>query len=234
MISQSTYSNESEARNQRILVLETSVHNLTMEKDTIFDQLQMRQAELESSQAHMESLQSQTTEYQYQIRELQDRTALLTEELAEAQVEHKSSDSTPAISAEDVTRLLSNAEAKYEARLADLRKQLDAVERERNEADAEWSSKFSTKAREVEELKRTINSNIRNNTDSEQAVGQLRNEVERLKEDIRTYQKRSVDLQRQAEKVQEVEVCMFYIISVFVFDHVSPGHYETAAGGHCC
>lgn len=195
-------------------MLESSVQNLTRDKDGIFDQLQMRQAELESAQGHMESLQSQTTEFQYQIRELNERNALLTEELAEARTEYAHVDKGAEISAEEVARLLSGAEAKYETRLADLRKQLDAIERERNDADSDWSSKFSVKSKEVEELKRTINSGAKNRADHEQAVLGLKADVERLKEEIRNYQKQSSDLQRQAEKVKDIEVriTLFFVM----------------------
>lgn len=187
-------------------MLENSVQHLTREKDRIFDQLQMRQAELESAQGHMESLQSQTTEFQYQIRELNERNSLLIEELSEARTEYEHTDKGPEISAEEVARLLSGAEAKYEARLTDLRKQLDVIERERNDADSDWSSKFSAKAKEVEELKKNINSSTKNRVGHEQAVAELKADVVRLKEEIRNYQKQSLELQRQTEKVKEVEV----------------------------
>jgi chromosome segregation ATPase len=154
----------------------------------------------------MESLQSQTTEFQFQIRELNQRNALLTDELAEARKEAERTDSGPDISAEEVAQLLSNTEVKYEARLADLRRQLDAVEQERNDADADWSLKFSTKVNEVEELKKAISSSTRTKIDHEQLVLQFRNEIEQLKDTIRKYEKKSLDLQRQAETVRDVEV----------------------------
>jgi hypothetical protein len=189
----------------------------------------MRQAELESSQGHMESLQSQTTEFQYQIRELTDRNALLAEELAEAQAEHQRPDKGPEISAEEAARLLSGAETRYESRLADLRKQLDTVEKERNEADSDWSTKFSKKAREVEELKQSIASGAQSQVDNEEIILRLRGDVERLKEEIRSQHKRTLDLQRQADKVRDVEVRGLLDKEFFILIAVS-GYRSNAIG----
>lgn len=176
----------------------------------------MRQAELESSQGHMESLQSQATEFQYQIRELTDRNALLVEELAETQAEHQRPDKGPEMSAEEVARLLSAAETKYESRLADLRKQLDAVEKERNDADSDWSTKFSKKAKEVEDLKKSIASGAKSQVNNEQLVLQLRDEVDRLREEVRSQHKHALDLQRQADKVKDVEARKTFDLRFFI------------------
>ena len=81
---QNVHTQEVKILNDRIYSFESANLNLTREKDRLFDQLEMRQAELESSNTHMETLQSQTTEYQYQIRELSDRVALLEGELTDA------------------------------------------------------------------------------------------------------------------------------------------------------
>jgi len=67
--------------NAQIDRLERSIRSLSTEKDSLFDQLQMRQAEVESSQSLLEVLQSQNTELQYQVREKDSRVALLSEEL---------------------------------------------------------------------------------------------------------------------------------------------------------
>jgi len=165
----------------------------------------MRQAELESSNTHMETLQSQTTEYQYQIRELSDRVALLEGELTDAHREANPANGT-GMSAEEVARLISAAEAKYEARLAELRGQLDTIEKERNEADAEWSSKFSAKALEVEELKKLVGKSQKSEVDHEVVEEKLREEIAALKEEVRGHQRQQVEFQRQVERIKESEV----------------------------
>ena len=165
----------------------------------------MRQAELESSNTHMETLQSQTTEYQYQIRELSDRVALLEGELTDAHREGNPANGT-GMSAEEVARLISAAEAKYEARLAELRGQLDTIEKERNEADAEWSSKFSAKALEVEELKKLVGKSQKSEVDHEVVEENLREEIAALEEEVRGHQRQQVEFQRQVERIKESEV----------------------------
>jgi len=165
----------------------------------------MRQAELESSNTHMETLQSQTTEYQYQIRELTDRVTLLEGELTDAQREANPANGT-GMSAEEVARLISAAEAKYEARLAELRGQLDTIEKERNEADTEWNSKVAAKALEVEELKKVIGKSQKSEVDHEVVEERLRGEIAALKEEVRGYQRQQIEFQRQVERIKESEV----------------------------
>lgn len=179
--------------------------NLTREKDRLFDELEMRQAELESSNTHLETLQSQTTEYQYQIRELTDRVALLEGELTDAQREANPANGA-GMSAEEVARLISAAEVKYEARLAESRGQLEMIEKERNEADAEWSSKVSAKALEVEELKKVVGKSQKSEVDHEVVEEKLRGDIAALKEEMRVYQRQQVEFQRQVEKIKESEV----------------------------
>ena len=169
----------------------------------------MRQAELESSTTHMETLQSQTTEYQYQIRELNDRIGLLEGELTDAQREASPANGT-GMSAEEVARLISVAEAKYEARLAELRGQLETIEKERNEADAEWSSKVAAKAFEVEELKKVIGKSQKSEVDREVVEEKLRGEIAGLKEEVRGYQRQQIEFQRQVEGIKESEVCPWF------------------------
>jgi chromosome segregation ATPase len=185
--------------------LESVNLDLAREKDRLFDELEMRQAELESSNTHLETLQSRTTEYQYQIRELTDRVALLEGELTDAQREANPANGA-GMSAEEVARLISAAEAKYETRLAELRGQLEIIEKERNEADAEWNSKVAARALEVEELKKVIGEGQKSEVDHGVVEEKLRGDIAALKEETRAYQRQLVEFQRQVEKIKESEV----------------------------
>ena len=82
------YVREIEHKKSRIVDLENTVKMLSTEKDELFDQVQLRQAETESSQSHLESLQGQNTELQYQLREASDRIALLQDEFTDVRREH--------------------------------------------------------------------------------------------------------------------------------------------------
>jgi chromosome segregation ATPase len=199
------HAQEAKAFSDKICSLESANLNLTREKDRLFDQLEMRQAELESSNTYLETLQSQTTEYQYQIRELGDRVALLEGELTDAQREANPANGT-GMTAEEVARLISAAEAKYEARLAELRGRLDMIEKERVEADAEWNSKVAAKALEVEELKKVIGKSQKSEVDHEAVEEKLRGEITVLKEEMRGHQRQQIEFQRQVERIKESEV----------------------------
>ncbi|KII93210.1 hypothetical protein PLICRDRAFT_35393 [Plicaturopsis crispa FD-325 SS-3] len=198
------HTKELSSKNAQVSALENSVTTLSREKNAIFDQLQLRQAELESSQSHLDSLQTQNTELQYQLRETSERLALLHEEIADARREHEH-DAQPRTSPEDVARLLSAAEAKYEARIAELRRDLGKVERERTESEAEWSRKLKEKAREMDELRRAAESSVKTQENREGALAGLREEIERLQNEVRLQRKREVELQAQSDKVQDVE-----------------------------
>ncbi|KZT05943.1 uncharacterized protein LAESUDRAFT_654723, partial [Laetiporus sulphureus 93-53] len=201
----SSRTREIETRESRISDLESVTRQLEGEKDEIFDHLQLRQAELESSRSRLESLEGQTTELQYQLREANDRIALLTEELADARREQEARSTAPGASAEEVSRLLSAAEAKYETRIGDLRRTLSAVEKERDEGEAEWSRKLSEKVKELEALRKTLTTSAKDREEESESANALRKEIEALKEEVRTYQTCLTDLRVQADRVKEIE-----------------------------
>lgn len=205
---QSVHSKEIETKNSRISNLDTSVRSLSREKDELFDQLQLRQAELESSQSLLETLQSQNTELQYQLREANDRLALLNDELVDSRREQEIRPMGASPSAEEVTRLLSAAESKYESRISDLRKRLTEVERERDEGEADWSRKLSDKAREVEAIKALLSLSKTTREEEQEGVNSLRAEIEALQDDIRSHKKHELELEVQLTKGAELEVCI--------------------------
>lgn len=188
---------------------------LSAEKDSIFDQLQLRQAELESSQSHLEVLQSQATELQYQLRETNDRLSLASEELSEFRRDQESkevargSSLASSSSAEDVARLLSSAEVKYEAKIAELRRQLAGVEAERDEVEVEWSRKLDARAREVERLRAAVDSSARTRQSEEDVVEGLRAEIAQLREEVRGQRGLVEQWQGKAEQLVDVEVGVF-------------------------
>ncbi|KAH9837110.1 uncharacterized protein C8Q71DRAFT_707171 [Rhodofomes roseus] len=195
-----------ENRDSRIVNLQSLVRSLEGEKDEFFDQLQLRQAELESSRSRLESLEGQTTEFQYQLREATDRVALLTEELSDARREQETKALNIGPSAEEVSRLLSAAESKYEARISDLRNRLSTVEREREEGEALWSRKLADKSRELDSLREILNSSAKSREQESENVGTLQEEIDRLREDVRVHQLRISDMRAQADRAAESEV----------------------------
>ncbi|KAH7931049.1 hypothetical protein BV22DRAFT_1101415 [Leucogyrophana mollusca] len=201
----SSHSSELSSKNSHISTLENSVNNLSKENKTYFEQLQIRQAELESSQYHSESLQSQTTELQFQLREAQDRVAVLTDEISDLRREQDMRSQGPAASTEGLPQLLLETEAKYEAKLAELRRDLAVVEKGRTESEADWSRKLLDKARETDELKRVLQSSAKTREEGEGAVNALKAEISRLKAEGQTYQRRNTEMQAQLEQMKDAE-----------------------------
>ena len=206
-ICQTALTRDLENKDSRIADLESLVRSLEGEKDEFFDQLQLRQAELESSRSRLESLEGQTTEFQYQLREANDRIALLTEELSDARREQETKALSIGPSAEEVSRLLSAAESKYEARISDLRNRLGSIEREREEGDALWSRKLADKSRELDSLRDILNSSARSREQQSENVEALKEEIDTLKEEIMASQLRISDMRTQADHAMETEVC---------------------------
>ncbi|KAI0330549.1 hypothetical protein GY45DRAFT_736065 [Cubamyces sp. BRFM 1775] len=200
-----THVRELENKKARISDLEGTVKTLSREKDELFDQLQLRQAELESSQSALESMRSQNTELQFQLREANDRVALLQEEFSDVRREQDVRVQSPGPSAEEVARLLAAAESKYEAKLSDLRRRLAEAERERDEGEAHWSKKFAERAKEVEELKALVSLSQKSKEEESEGVQALHAEIEALKTEIRSYQTQVSDLRDQLVKAAEVE-----------------------------
>ncbi|KAI0800904.1 hypothetical protein C8Q74DRAFT_1454470 [Fomes fomentarius] len=200
-----THVKEIDNKKARISALESTVRTLSREKDELFDQLQLRQAELESSQSTLESLQGQNTELQYQLREANDRVALLQDEFIDVRREQNMKVQSPGPSAEEITRLLAAAESKYETKLSDLRRRLAEAERERDEGEAHWSKKLAERAREAESLQAIINSSQKNKEAETESAQALKDEIQALKSEIKSYQQQVVDLRGQLDKTVEVE-----------------------------
>ncbi|KAK2461858.1 hypothetical protein APHAL10511_006321 [Amanita phalloides] len=200
-----SHSNELSSKASQIATLGTSLNNITRDKNQMFDQLQMRQAEVESVQSHLESLQNQNAELQYQLREAQDRIALLTYDLQEAQREHESRSHQVTTSPEEVARLLSSMELKYEAKIAEIKIQLRQVETERNDRESDWSRKVRDRAKEVDDLRNLLEKSARTWDDHEKLVGDLRAEKDQLQEEARLSQQQITDLISAQELMESIE-----------------------------
>ena len=175
----------------------------------MFDQLQMRQAEVESVQSLLESLQNQNTELQYQLREAQDRIGLLTDDLQESQREQETRSHQTTISPEEVARLLSSTELKYEQKLAEMKAQLRQIEIDRNDSEAEWNRKVRDKAKEVENLKNLLEVNSRSREEYEKLVDSLHAEKALLQEEVRLNQQKVAESLSAKELLKSFEVYIY-------------------------
>ncbi|KAE9411038.1 hypothetical protein BT96DRAFT_805050 [Gymnopus androsaceus JB14] len=196
-----THTREISNKNSRISQLENSLNSVVRDKNSFFEQVQLRQAEVESSQVHLESLQSQNAELQHQLREHEDRVVLLNEELSEARREHESNSKESTSSAE-TARLVALVEAKYEGKLTELKRVLNNVEKERNESDAEWSRKLREKNKETERLNNLLGTATQSKAQEEGAAEDLKVEISHLQEQVQAGQSEISSLHAQIAETE--------------------------------
>ncbi|TDL28723.1 hypothetical protein BD410DRAFT_712431 [Rickenella mellea] len=199
------YQKEIDQKSARVSALESSVRSLSNEKSNLFDQLQLRQAEVESSQSRLEELQNKMNELQFQLREADERISLLTEELNESRRELESRSFKPATSADESTRLRSALESKYEAKIAELNAKLAAADKDRSEIEVTLSRSLQQKALEVESLRMVAESSARVKEDVDNQISRLTGERDNFARELSDCQKHISDLEQQQEKFLELE-----------------------------
>lgn len=214
---------ELNAKGSQIATLENSLNNVTRDKNVFFDQLQLRQAEVESSQTHLESLQHQNAELQFQLRESNDRLGLLKEECAELVREQESRFRDTVTSPDEVARMVSATEAKYEARLAEMRRNVSILEKERHDSEADWSRKLKEKVKNLEDLKKVLGSATKTRQDDENIVAGLKEQLAQAEEKVRTLDLQASELPRLRAHIQELEVgplialiFIYVVLSVYI------------------
>ncbi|KAK0233161.1 hypothetical protein IW262DRAFT_1470284 [Armillaria fumosa] len=201
----SSNTKELSMKNSQITQLQTSLKSLAEDKNSLFDELQLRQAELESSQSLLESTQGQNTELQYQLRELEDRVSFLNAELLDAQRGRADLPREPGVSSEEVARLLVASEAKYEAKVMELQRGIAIIEKERNDTEAEWSRKLREKVKETEELKRALGTTVKSKEQDEGVVNQLHQEISELRDELETQGRQVDELHSQLNQARVAE-----------------------------
>jgi chromosome segregation ATPase len=179
---------------------------VTRDKNNFFEQLQLRQAETESAQSLLESIQHQNAELQYQLRQATDHITLLKENMNELQREQDLRSREPGTSAENIAHLLAASEAKYEVKVADLKRVNAALEKERNDSEAEWSRKLKDRGADIEELKRLLGSSAKNQQQEEEVVVELKTELGLKDEEIVSLERRLGDMLKANHHLENVQV----------------------------
>lgn len=154
----------------------------------------------------LESLQSSTAELQYQIRDLTDRNALLTEQLADAQRELEYRSQQPSLSAEDTDRIRAASEARYKAKVDELTMRLAEAERDRNDMESALSRNLQQKTQEIEALKKVMDTSSQSKGVGEEEMRVLKQEIDSLRHETSLYKEQLSDLDRQRDRVNELEV----------------------------
>lgn len=193
-------------KSSRIASLETSVRSLTSERDSLFDQLQLRQAELESSQSHLETQQSNTSELQFQLREAEERAALATEELADVRRELEYLSLQPPSSKDQSEERVASVEATYEARLKELRTRMSDIERERNETEIALNRSLVAKTQEIESMRAVLETSSATKDKTEDELMELQRTIEELRQQAAVNQAQLADVQNSEQRVRDLEV----------------------------
>lgn len=148
----SAHARELAARDGRISNLETGLRDTRQEKDTLFSELQSRQAEVERAVAEREHIQVAFDELQYEHRESADRITALQDEVSsfkKARLDQTRDEG-------HTRRLLSELEAGHADRMRGYEERVRTLERERAETEESMARKLQEKLREVERMRAEV------------------------------------------------------------------------------
>lgn len=179
---------------------------MNAERDSLFDQVQLRQAELESSQSHLETLQSAASELRFQLREVSERASLLSEELAEVR---QAQEPRPLATAEEENRIRKSVEAKYDVKISELNSKISAIEKERADTEAVLTRSIQQKGQEVQQLKHQISSNDHTKGQSDNEAAKLKQDLSEALQQLTMLKSRLVALQMYEERSHEQEVSWY-------------------------
>lgn len=104
--------------------------------------------------------------------------------------------------------MVSATEAKYEAKLAEMKRNISILEKERAEGEADWSKKLKEKVKDLEDAKRILGSAARNREADENAVAALKADLAQAKETTQKLQRQVTELPLLREQIQELQVCI--------------------------
>lgn len=113
----------------------------------------------------------------------------------------------PGVTQEEI---ISTMEAKYEAKLAEIKRNLVLVEKERTESEADWSRKLCGKSKETDELKMILQSSAKLREEKESTTGVLKGEIEKLTAEVQNHQRHASELQLQVDRMKDAEVWLAY------------------------
>lgn len=130
----------------------------------------------------------------------------MREECAEFAREQENRVRDPVNSADEIARMVSVTEAKYEAKLTEVRRNLAIMEKERYESEADWSRKLKEKVKDFEDLKRVLGSATKTRENDENFAAELKVQLSEAQDTIRTLQRQNSELPLLRDQIQELEV----------------------------
>lgn len=151
------------AKSKHINSLVESMQELNNEKRTQFETLQARQEELETAIAAKEMHEARTRELQLQVQEALERAQIAEDALEEMQREQtvptmvNGFGTDNAAGTGEVSKLIADATAKSEAKLAELKEEIARLERESIESEEQQARQLRLRSQEIERLRTTLN-----------------------------------------------------------------------------
>jgi chromosome segregation ATPase len=131
---------------------------------------------------------------------------LLKEECTELAREQETRSRDSVTSPDEVARLVSATEGRYEARLAEMKRNVSILEKERYESEADWSRKLKEKVKDLEDLKSVLGSATKTRQDDENVVATLNEQLTQAEEKVRTLDLQASEVPRLRAHIQELEV----------------------------
>ena len=227
---QATHVKELSSKSTKVTGLESIVKELNVTTQQQFEELQTRQAVVESSRSEMEALSNRTKELEFQLRELTERNLLLEDPSAlltpnrgrqalpgylndGARSVSPSSNRAGSSSAIEVQRLVAEAEARAEVKLSDLRNKIRTLEKERNDAEEEWATKLGERVRELEKLRRDVQEkemeyaeSLRTRRDKERLIDQGEEAKRSVEKEVRALKAQIEESKEDIAVAAEAEV----------------------------
>ncbi|KAK4691815.1 hypothetical protein P7C70_g9261, partial [Phenoliferia sp. Uapishka_3] len=207
----SGHGKEIERRDGRIKELEKTVRELTEARDGVFDQLQLRTAEIESSRTRQESLEGKMEEMRYELNEANDKNVAIEEELEELRKVKREGVRDDG----NTRRLLVEAEARYEGKLRDLEVRSRQLEKDRMETEEEMGRNLQERLKEVERMREIIvrkeveyADSVHRSREREKRIEQSEKEVGELKERVRGLEEGLEGVKGDAERANKAEMAV--------------------------
>jgi chromosome segregation ATPase len=197
------------ARDSRIKELEAILGQVRRERDDLFEEGQLRQAELESSRSHQEDLTARVAELGIEAREAKERAQALADELESGQRDWAGRQTEQGAA----RRLLEEAERRHKHRVGQLEARVATLERERSEAEDEMGRNLQERLKEVERLRAEIadkdadfKESISNRDERENRIVGLENRNTELADEIKRLEKIIEVLRREAAEARDASV----------------------------
>ncbi|KAG0143925.1 hypothetical protein CROQUDRAFT_660650 [Cronartium quercuum f. sp. fusiforme G11] len=195
------YERELTMRNSKISQLDARVRELSLERDRLFDQLQSKHAEIESTTARHDEIQGRAGELQHQLNDSRDHLAALLEE-----VDNLRQLSSSQVNGEDGYRkLLAEVQSQHASQTALLSARISQLEKERTDLEHDLGQTLKARLKDIEQMRHEAHVKSLEYADSLQNMAERNEQILASNAKIKTLQDQ-LALAEQARSTQTVSV----------------------------